>query len=149
MATLFDAQIPQRERSLVRAAEVCRHGFQPYPPSDLQRALLRVLQMHVGRDRAVSVGELAEQLKSTPREVKGLVRDLRMRPFRVPIGSSRSQSDGGYFLCATAEERVQTARQYSQQALSELKVRRDLLEPHELAEEMGQIQLQLQEGTDA
>ena len=66
-----------------------------------------------------------------------------MRPFQVPIGSSRDQKDGGYFLCATVEERLETARQYSRQALSELMVWRDMLEPHELAEEMGQMQLSL------
>ena len=138
--TLFESQA---DRSLARAREVGKHGFLPYAPSDVQRALLYKLEYHVGRDKAVSVGELAERLKLTPRAVKDAVRELRMRPFQVPIGSSRDQKDGGYFLCATVEERLETARQYSRQALSELMVWRDMLEPHELAEEMGQMQLTL------
>ena len=138
--TLFESQT---DRSLARTREVAKHGFLPYAPSDVQRALLHKLEYHVGRDKAVSVGELAERLKLTPRAVKDAVRELRMQPFRVPIGSSRDQKDGGYFLCATVEERLETARQYSRQAISELKVWRDLLEPHELAEEMGQMQLEV------
>ena len=141
--TLFESQA---DRSLARAREVARHGFLPYPPTDVQRALLYKLEYHIGREKAVSVGELAERLKQTPRSVKEIVRELRMQPFRVPIGSSRDQKEGGYFLCATVEERLETAEQYSRQAFSELKVWRDLLEPHELAERLGQLQLQLMEG---
>lgn len=142
MSSLFETQA---DRSRARAAEVCAHGFTPYPPSDVQRSLLHQLQSRVGRERAISVGELAERLKTTPRDIKAAVRELRMRPFQVPIGSSRDQAAGGYFLCATVDERLETARQYSKQALSELKVWRDMLEPHELAEELGQIHLALTE----
>ena len=138
--TLFETQA---DRSVARAQEVARTGFLPYPPSDLQRGLLRQLECRVGRDRAITIGELAERLKTSPRNVKDAVRELRMQPFLVPIGSSRDQKDGGYFLCATVEERLDTARQYSRQAISELKVWRDMLEPHELAEEMGQMQLEV------
>lgn len=147
LGTLFESQVDRdteaRRRAVAHAYDVLR-GVGVYgatlKPTPRQQTLLRLIVDRVGRDKAISVGELAEQLKVQPREVKSDVNVLRTM-FRVRIGSSRDGETGGYYMIASKEEALDTARPFVRQAQAELAIARAILEPHELKEFAGQLQI--------
>lgn len=61
----------------------------------------QILKKHVGIERAISNGLLARKLGVNEREVRQVVKGLRLNGFN--IGSSR-KGEGGYFLPSTPEE---------------------------------------------
>ncbi len=146
--TLFEQQEDRdhdaKERAIAHAYAVLRgegSGAAHLLPTVRQQALLRIVVDRLGRTRAITVGELAERLKVTPRDVKADVQELRRR-FRVRIGSSRDGEAGGYYMITTKQEALDTARPFVSQALAELEIARAILEPHEMAELEGQLRLE-------
>ena len=135
----FDAP-EDRELLIDRQIMDVLTGRYTYAPSDNQRALLHLLRMRRGLSRAISIGEIGERLKLSPRTVKEEIADLTIR-FRLPIGSSRDSSQPGYYLAITKEERVASATPHINQALKHLQRADVLLSKHEMAELMGQIQM--------
>ncbi len=115
-------------------------GRYTYAPSENQRALLHLLRMRRGLSRAISIGEIGERLKLSPRTVKEEIADLTIR-FRLPIGSSRDSSQPGYYLAITKSERLASATPHINQALKHLARANVLLDQHEMAELMGQLNL--------
>jgi hypothetical protein len=132
---------PQHEPTAhVRNVLMGRSG--PWPPTDLQRELLRLLLFHQGAQRAISLcalmGKLQSVCKPAPveRDIKDAARSLVV-DFKVRIGASRSKPFG-YFLVTTAEEARDTARPYISEIKELARRVRVLLDPHDLAEMAGQ-----------
>jgi hypothetical protein len=117
-------------------------GRAAYPVNDRQRALLDVLRMRRGRQRAISIGELGERLKLNPRAVKLEIADLTVR-FRLPIGSSRDAAEGGYYLVMTHDEAIDSAAPHIHQGIAHFKRAAVLLDKHDLNVMLGQLLLQL------
>ena len=143
--TLFETQADRdteaRMRAVQHAYDVIRGDLPAGPkPSRRQTELLRIVVERQGRVKAIAVGELAERLRCTPRDVKGDVRDLRLL-FRVRIGSSRDAENGGCYLITTKDEALDTARPFVKQAQAEFAVAKAILEPHEMKELEGQLRL--------
>jgi hypothetical protein len=137
-STLFETA---EERAVAHAYAVIS-GKSPdgLKPSARQLSLLRTIADRRGKAKAISVGRLAEMEKTSPREIKGDVRDLRLT-FKVRIGSSRDGEAGGYYLITTKDEAFDTARPFIEQAKGEWAIINAILEPHELKELEGQLRL--------
>jgi hypothetical protein len=144
LGTLFEAQEDRDQlmlqRTIAHVLNVMHNGYRGAMLTDRQRVLLRLLADRKGIARAIQIGELAERLKTTPREIKATVRDLRLL-FRVRVGSSRNGESGGFYLIATKRELFDTVRPFIRQAQSEFEIPKALCEPHELAELEGQLRL--------
>lgn len=145
LGTLFEGQedrdLAMFGRTVAHIHEVMYHGHRGVMLNERQRAFLRIVADRKGLARAISIGELAERLKTSPREIKACVRDLRL-VFRVRIGSSRDGEAGGFYLIATKQELLDTVRPFVRQAQSEFEIVKALCEPHELAELEGQMRLE-------
>lgn len=117
----------------------------PWPLTDLQRELLRILLFHPGAQSAVSLrdlmGKLDRVIKPLPteREIKDAARGLVV-DYKVRIGASRSKPFG-YFLITTIQEARDTARPYISEIVELVRRVRVLLDPHDLAELQGQMGL--------
>ncbi len=109
------------ERVLLRVDEVDANQNCKCPLSSDQRTLLRLLRPRQGRDKAISLGDLCDRMRVTPRAVKDLVQDLRLN-FGIQIGASRDSNAGGYYLIANADEASESTNQMLHQALTMLKV---------------------------
>lgn len=75
-------------------------------PLGLDRAVLRVLSMHIGREQAVGREELVQVVASLgfpahERQVREVIKDLRRRGELI---CSAAGEDGGYYLAASREE---------------------------------------------
>lgn len=142
---LFETRTPQEiraeqeERIDKQILDVlCDRG--PGPITQRQRDILHLLRYRRGCARAIQIGEMAEKLKTTPRQIKEDIADLSIR-FRLPIGSSRDAESGGYYLCITQEERIATATPHIHQAMAHLRRANVVLDPKEMSELMGQLLL--------
>src|SRR5579875_2131635 len=126
LGTLFETQHDRDRDARMRAVEhayaVIRGEVPPGPkPTRRQTELLRIVVTRQGREKAIGVGQLAEQLRTTPREIKGDVRDLRL-VFKVRIGSSRDGEAGGCYLITNKDEAFDTARPFIKQAQAEFEI---------------------------
>ena len=115
--SLFDSFADQAMR---RVEEVIAGRNCPWPPSGVMRQFLTLLRNHQGQKRSVALGAIAERLHMSPRDVKGLVRDLRVS-FGVQIGSARGD-DSGYYVIESGEECFTATNAIYNQAISELRM---------------------------
>jgi hypothetical protein len=124
-------------------------GSGPWPATDLQRELLRILLYHSGAQRAVSLRDLIVKLERvsnssvnllkpvpTEREIKDAIRSLVV-DFKVRIGASRSKPFG-YFFVTTPQEARDAAHLYISEIRELARRVRVLLDPHDLSELEGQ-----------
>jgi hypothetical protein len=117
-------------------------GSGPWPATDLQRELLRILLYHSGAQRAISLGalivKLSRVIKTVPteREIKDAIRSLVV-DFKVRIGASRSKPFG-YFFVTTPQEARDAAHLYISEIRELARRVRVLLDPHDLSELEGQ-----------
>ena len=109
------------DKVLRRVDEVIAGSNVPWPCTAQERRFLELLRPHQGKGRVVSLGLFAERLQTTPRMVKEYVQSLRVE-FGVQVGASREGESGGYYLCSTYEESVESTEQMFRQAVSMLKV---------------------------
>jgi hypothetical protein len=118
-------------------------GSGPWPASNLQRELLRILLYHPGAQRAISLHALMVKLDRvlnpipTEREIKDAFRSLVV-DFKVRIGASRGKPVG-YFLVTTPEEARDAASPYISEIRQLARRVRVLLDPHDLGELAGQM----------
>jgi hypothetical protein len=141
LGTLFETA---EDRAVAHAERVLRGDTGcALKPTDRQMRLLRLVLARRGMAQAISISELAEKLRTSAREVKGDVRDLRLL-FGCRIGSSRDQRAGGYYLITSTKELHATATPLLHQLRSEAAVIRKMCEPHELAELEGQLRLDVE-----
>jgi hypothetical protein len=117
-------------------------GSGPWPATDLQRELLRILLYHSGAQRAISLHALMVKLERvvkpvpTEREIKDAIRSLVV-DFKVRIGASRSKPFG-YFFVTTPQEARDAAHLYISEIRELARRVRVLLDPHDLSELEGQ-----------
>jgi hypothetical protein len=121
-------------------------GSGPWPATNLQRELLRILLYHQGAQRAITLHALMVKLDRVvnpipaEREIKDAFRSLVV-DFKVRVGSSRSKP-WGYFLITTPAEARETAHPLISEIRELAKRIRVLLDPHDLGELDGQQWLQ-------
>jgi hypothetical protein len=123
------------DRVLRRAEEVIDGRNCPWPPLPSERALLVTLRLHQGKAAALALGAIAERMHLTPRVVKDIVQDLRMR-FGVQVGASRESDGGGYYLVATEEESEESIAQLEKQAITMLRVVRAMRRDRQSIDQM-------------
>lgn len=117
-------------------------GSGPWPATDLQRELLRILLYHSGAQRAIPLHALMVKLDRvvkpipTEREIKDAIRSLVV-DFKVRIGASRSKPFG-YFFVTTPQEARDAAQIYISEIRELARRVRVLLDPHDLVELEGQ-----------
>lgn len=130
------------------AAVLCGRDV-PWPPTDLERAVLSILAGHKGHADAIRIAEIQLQLGPhglegcvvPEREIKATVKSL-VENFRLPIGGSR-RPPCGYFLVLTVEDRELAIHPLVAELRSISRRVRSLSNKHELARLFGQIQLDL------
>jgi hypothetical protein len=105
-----------------------------------EAAVLAGIRYHRGSGNAVTIAELAQRTKLQDREIKAIVRALRIN-FRLPIGASKNSASGGYFLVLTAEDLRLAMKSPLDQIRAELDVVRAL--GGDAGEVLGQLALQL------
>jgi hypothetical protein len=120
-------------------------GKTPYSLSEGQRLLLNLLRYRRGIAKAISIGEIGERLRMTPRQIKGDIADLTVR-FRLPIGSSRDPSTNGYYFPMTHQECLDSATPHIRQGLAHFRRVQVLLDKHDLNDLLGQYSLDLETG---
>lgn len=121
LGTLFETM---EDRSLARLRQVLAGRHREWPVTARQVELLRRMEEHRGAARIVGREELCRALRCTRRELSADVQELRL--LGVLIGASRESGEGGYFLIVTEQELADTIRPYLHQALTELRIVREL-----------------------
>lgn len=107
-------------------------------------AVLRAIRYHRGAANPIGIRELQARLGISEREIKQIVRTLRV-DFRLPIGSSKSATAGGYFVIASIEDQEIAAQGPLAQIRAEAEVLRAITSPERTRELLGQIQLEVQQ----
>ena len=144
-----DAQLgfPQladfESESLKQINDLLYGKIAPFPLTQDQRRMLIALRFHCGRERAVKLAELCEQLKLEERKVKDLMRSLVV-DFKVRIGASRTKPYG-YYLVTTAEEAKDAAAVYWSEVRELVKRARVLEDRHFVLERLGQLRTEIEE----
>lgn len=130
----------------VHARKVLCAQAGPWPLTELQREMLRILLFHQGAHAAIPLRDLMGKLDRiltpipTEREVKEAARGLVV-DFKVRIGASRS-GRVGYYLITSSEEARDSARPYISEIRQLARRVRVLLDPHDYAELAGQLRLE-------
>jgi hypothetical protein len=106
-----------------------------------EKAVLQAVRYHRGAANAVPIRELTQRLKMNERQVKLIVRTLRIS-FRLPIGSSKHGIEGGYFIIITPEDQAVFLKGPLDQIRAELEVVRAVAGHQSALELLGQLQLE-------
>lgn len=106
-----------------------------------QRAVLQAVRYHRGRERAITIAEIRERTKLEIRAIKMAVRGLRIN-FRLPIGSSKSGGQGGYFVMVTPEDLQIWSHDVLDQIRAQAQVLKAVAGERMALEMLGQLSLQ-------
>lgn len=112
--------------------------------------LMETLSRHVGKENAIGMDELHERVFgekiyhkiNDTRDLRTLITALRRKG--IPIGSTSSQTGGGYYLVRAGSELDEYCSRLHSRALSAL-VLEARLRKQALPELLGQMQMNLQE----
>jgi hypothetical protein len=113
--------------------------------SDDEKAVLAAIRYSRGAANAYPIREMQRRPgceRLTDREIKKAVRTLRIN-FRLPIGSSKQGSSGGYFIMLTDEDHSILRNQVLDQVRAELEVLKSVDGPRAALELLGQLQLEV------
>jgi DNA-binding IscR family transcriptional regulator len=110
---------------------------------DAEKAVLRHIRFHRGFSNAVSIRDIAERTKLSPRSIKEAVRSLRIQ-FHLPVMSSKHAGQGGYFLMMTSEDLKVWVKDVTDQIRAEAEVVRAVGGNHAALEMLGQLHLEAQ-----
>jgi len=121
--------------------------------AELRARLWEVLSEHVGRENAIGMGELYEAVYgekwrhriNDTRALRYLITDLREQG--KPICSVALRDGGGYYIPAVGSERRAYIERLKRQGLRKLR-RAAIIEKRSLPELLGQMALNLKEGSD-
>jgi hypothetical protein len=106
-----------------------------------EKAVLQAIRYHRGAGNALPIRELTQRLKMSDRQIKLIVRTLRIN-FRLPIGSSKHGTEGGYFIIVTPEDQAVFLKGPLDQIRAELEVVRAVAGHQSALELLGQLQLE-------
>ena len=104
-------------------------------------AVLRAIRQSRGLANAVNLREIQRLSGLDVRSIKGIVRVLRMN-FRLPIGSCKHATDGGYYLMITDADRAAWAKDVLDQVRAELGVLRAAAGHRAGLELLGQLHME-------
>jgi hypothetical protein len=111
----------------------------------VERNVLRTIRFKRGIKQAISIRDIQQQVEVDARSIKQAVRTLRIN-FRLPIGSTKHATDGGYFLMLTAEDRAAWAKEVLDQVRAELGVLRAAAGDQVSLELLGQLRIEMEGG---
>lgn len=106
-----------------------------------ERAVLKALRYHTSSSNPITIRSLSEKTELNARDVKDIVRRLRLG-FGLPIGANRSGETGGYYFILTDEDRRLFKAQFMRQITAELEVMRAVVGVEETRELLGQLTLE-------
>jgi hypothetical protein len=110
-----------------------------------EKQVLTAIRYCRGAANAVTIRDLQEFKGCETldaREIKNAVRTLRIN-FRIPIGSSKKGSGGGYFVMLSDEDHTILRGQILDQVRAELEVLKAVDGPRAALELLGQLQLEV------
>ncbi len=113
-----------------------------------EKAVLRAIRYHRGLDAAINIREIQQQSKLDVRSIKGIIRTLRIS-FRLPIGSSKHGTEGGYYLILTEADRAAWVKEVFDQVRAEVAVVRAAAGHQAGLELLGQLHMQMQQENEA
>jgi hypothetical protein len=111
-------------------------------PEDDDKAVLRAIRYQRGLANTISIHELQTLTRLSARQIKKTVRGLRMN-FHLPIGSSKSGTDGGYYLILTEADRAAWVKEVLDQVRAELAVMRAAAGQQATLELLGQLSMEV------
>jgi len=121
--------------------------------SEAKGRLLAILTRHIGIEKAIGMGELYSRVYdkdwrhriNDTRDLRHVITELRYTG--VLIGETRSQTGGGYYLARSAHELKLFFDRRKHEAVKKLAMIASM-QNIGLPELLGQMQLNLREGTD-
>lgn len=129
------------------ARRVLLGAYGPFPLTELQAQILRLLLFHQGAEQAIGLRDVMGKLRAwygthtCERKIKEAVRSLTV-DFRVRIAAPRIGKTGYYLVTSSSEARA-AARPYIAEGVKLFQRARVLLDPHDVSELDGQIRLML------
>lgn len=117
-------------------------GPQNLTLEEREKAVLRAIRYMRGQANTITIAEISKLTRLNPREIKLAVRTLRIN-FHLPIGSSKSGSDSGYFLMITEADRAVWAKDVLDQVRAELAVLRAGAGRQATLELLGQLHMEV------
>ena len=109
--------------------------------SEDEKNVLRAIRYRRGLANTIAIAELQQITKLSARQIKEVVRNLRIN-FRVPVGSSKRANAGGYYLIITPEDRAAWVKDVLDQVRAELAVLRAAAGPQATLELLGQLHME-------
>lgn len=106
-----------------------------------EKNVLRAIRYMRGLSSTIPISELQRITKLSARQIKEVVRTLRMN-FHLPIGSSKRSGTGGYYLIVTAADRAAWVKDVLDQVRAELAVVRAAAGPQATLELLGQLHME-------
>ncbi len=103
--------------------------------------MLRAIRYMRGLANTIPISELQQTTKLSARQIKEVVRNLRIS-FRLPIGSSKRSGAGGYYLIVSAADRAAWVNDVLNQVRAELAVLRAAAGPQATLELLGQLHME-------
>lgn len=144
-----DAELTKQQRAEQLdqqiVALICGQAGGPYGIhlSADESAALRIIRFHRGVENAISIRTLRERLRKSDRDIKKIVRNLRVS-FHLPIGSSKDSTDGGYFLILTPEDQRVFDASFLDQVRAQVQAHRCAAGPQRTRELLGQLLLEVE-----
>lgn len=111
--------------------------------NDDEKTILRMLRYMRGLRNTLSIREIQQKTKFSPRSIKDIVRCLRLN-FALPIGSSKSSLGGGYYIMITREDVSAWGKDLFGQVRAEVAAFHGAAGPRATAELLGQLGLELE-----
>jgi hypothetical protein len=113
------------------------------PLSDEEKMVLENIRYHRGLTNAVNIGEIHAHTKLNVRTIKAAVRTLRLN-FRVPIGSCKHATEGGYYIMIDAGDRATWIKDITDQIRAEAAVLRAAADDQAALEMLGQLRMEIE-----
>lgn len=126
-----------------------REDMSPQEKAAAKNRLLMLLPQHIGKSRAIGMGELYEEVFGSQwtnrinetRRLRHLVTELRREG--VPVCSSAARTGGGYYLASAGSELADYCAKLRRQGLRKLRLEANIRKIS-LAELVGQLRLDLE-----
>lgn len=108
--------------------------------SEQEKAVLGAIRYKRGAAHAIPVRELSRRFGLDDRRLRQIVRSLRLN-YRLPIGSSRDATGGGYYIIVSADDLLTYLKGPLEQVRAELQVVEAVAGKQAARELLGQLRL--------